>query len=683
MDKKYVSIRSKIFISILIPVIIMIVFGILSYVNIRSSLIKTYEENTENTLQAMGDHIGLGLTYVDETSNLLEFDDVVNRYYIMRDNELETEEMIKDRYVLNSQLFLHKRTNRFIQDIHLIGSFGQGITTAFDGGDFENIYEELANSEIEAYMESNQVDQVWVTAHPELDELIGLEKDDYAISLISRMKFRKGYIIIDVDSKNIYNMLNEYDFGSGSLSAFVTPEGYEILLNNEISADNTSKIFAGKSYVKEALISDDNSGHKMVDYKGQAHLFVYNKLGDTGSIVTALVPESTIIGEAINYRTMMTAFILIALVSVLVTGLCFANRIKTIIVDIQSTVLKASKGDLTVNFKARKADEIKTLTGGLNDMISDIKNLIGGVSDTGLHVSDSADNLAESSDAILVATRDISKTIKEIESEVTRQASDTENCLGQMTILSKQIDRLNVSTREMDGFANSTLSLAEDNMATIDDLSNKSKATYEIIDVIIEEIQGLKEKTNDIDSFVEIINEIAEQSNLLSMNASIEAARAGDFGKGFAVVASEIRKLAVQSKDATNKIKDRVDQIKDKTEQTSLSARRAESIVRSQDISLRDTVNAFNDIHIKITDLHISLNRIANSIEEIDAIKSDTLYSLESISTVAEETALTSLEVHGTTEDLLDTIETLNKSVNVLAKDGKDLKEAISIFKIE
>ena len=106
-------------------------------------------------------------------------------------------------------------------------------------------------------------------------------------------------------------------------------------------------------------------------------------------------------------------------------------------------------------------------------------------------------------------------------------------------------------------------------MDTVGDLTLKTKATTEISKVIVREIEKLEKLSENVGSFVNIINDISEQTNLLSLNASIEAARAGDAGKGFAVVASEIRKLADESKEATKKVESIVEEIQGGTMQTS------------------------------------------------------------------------------------------------------------------
>jgi methyl-accepting chemotaxis protein len=231
--------------------------------------------------------------------------------------------------------------------------------------------------------------------------------------------------------------------------------------------------------------------------------------------------------------------------------------------------------------------------------------------------------------------------------------------------------------------ADNTKIIAGEGIVIVNELNEKSKATADITHNVISKIQEFEIQSKNIAGFVSIINEIASQTNLLSLNASIEAARAGDAGRGFAVVADEIRKLADQSVQAANQIQNIVKEIAAKTMDTIDTAKQAESIVESQTVSLNKTVQVFDFINDHVNDLANNLNNISNGIKQIETAKDDTMDAIQDISAVSQETAAASEEVSATAINQIDSVERLRNAALELANNAKILEESIKIFKIK
>lgn len=158
-------------------------------------------------------------------------------------------------------------------------------------------------------------------------------------------------------------------------------------------------------------------------------------------------------------------------------------------------------------------------------------------------------------------------------------------------------------------------------MEVIGDLSEKSRATEEITGTIRQDILSLNNQTQSIGNIAEVIDEIASQTNLLSLNASIEAARAGDAGRGFAVVAEEIRKLADQSLNAAKQIGGIVQQIQAQTGQMVDAVHQAGVIVTSQNDSLEKTQDAFQKVNERVKMMSENLSRMTAGMARIEESK--------------------------------------------------------------
>lgn len=193
--------------------------------------------------------------------------------------------------------------------------------------------------------------------------------------------------------------------------------------------------------------------------------------------------------------------------------------------------------------------------------------------------------------------------------------------------------------------------------------------THTIVDDIVE----LKQQSASIYNIIDVINEISEQTNLLSLNASIEAARAGKEGRGFMVVAGEIGKLADQSIHAASNIRDIIKKIEEQTNNTVKSAQKTEKMVESQKLALEETVHVFHSINQKVIKLTDQIDLIAIGVDNMAGSKNDTLSAIGSIAAISEETAATTEQISETglvqinfAHELTDITQKLNETVIVL-----------------
>ncbi|CUH92518.1 methyl-accepting chemotaxis protein [Herbinix luporum] len=338
---------------------------------------------------------------------------------------------------------------------------------------------------------------------------------------------------------------------------------------------------------------------------------------------------------------------------------------------------------MTVKFDTKRRDEFKELAKGISDMMQHMSNLIGQVQAVTGTVSNSVKHLSTTSGELLTATKGITETIDDMGSGMVHQAEDAQNCAMQMSGLSEHINQLYENTNENEKIADYTQEVTNNGIQIIEELNEKSKATSEVTQDVIRKIQEFEVQSKKIEGFVNIINEIASQTNLLSLNASIEAARAGEAGRGFAVVAEEIRKLADQSMEAANQIQNTVKDITEQNKEAVSTAGKAEEIVSSQTEALTRTINVFKKINLHVNSLADNFKDIIERLKTIETVKEGALTSIQNISAVTQQTAASSEEMNATAILQMEAVEQLSKSANILENDAKKLVEAIKIFKIK
>ncbi len=423
-------------------------------------------------------------------------------------------------------------------------------------------------------------------------------------------------------------------------------------------------------------------GSEYVKFNGKSYLFMYSKIGNTGAMICSLIPKSTITGQATGIRNITVLLVLVACVIAVVIAAMISTGIDKTIKNVISGLKKAASGDLTVDFHTNRNDEFKTLIEEIKSTFSNMKDLIKQVNLLSGIVSESSVELNQTSAVFLKNTEGISRAMNEIEQGIMQQANDAEECLVQMDNLSKKIVLVSDNTKEISRIADHVkVSIAEGTNCT-QELNQQTKATIDITTDIINAIETLAEKSTAVTQITKVINEIVDQTNLLSLNASIEAARAGDAGRGFAVVANEIRNLAEKSKYSVNEIQKIIASIWDDTQTAVETAKKVEKVISQQENAVKNTTVSYDRINESVEKLIVNLNYISENINNIEESRISTLGSIENISAVLEEIAASSNSVSQAATEQLNSVEALNNSAKSLKDNADELTKAVKKFTI-
>lgn len=668
---KFQKIGVKLLLSMFIPIVLYAGYGAISYNKSRTALIHNYEEGTADTLNTLSDYIEYALQVISYESLKLQLDSNL-KIFTGIDNVYSSVEIIQASKMIQNGIMLSDGANKFIDNIYIIGSGGKSIN--FNGD--SNFYETFLETELGKKINASSK-ELWIGEHTEIDNTLKKSKDNYAISIIRNSENKNAIIVIDVSAKEIKNALSKYNLGKGSIVAFTTNDGREILANT----DETG-VFSQLSFYKDSMKGKESNGYSYVDYKGEKYLYLYSKIDNINATVCALVPESTILEEVKDIKLLNLLFISLASLFAIIMAIIMSNGISKAINGLRKSIIQVSTGDLTAKFETKRKDEFRILSNGIETMISNMRNLIGDVQEVALKVSNSAVGVSSTSEDLLKATKDISLTIEHLEKGIVEQANDTESCLMQMTGLSDKVNKVYNNSYEIERIANDTKMISGEGIVIVDELNNKALETFNVMQSVISKVEEFKDQSNNIGIAINTINGIAAQTKLLSLNASIEAARAGEAGRGFAVVAEEIRKLAKQSAISAKEIQEIVFDLHEKVADTVNTVRQAESIVNTQEDALKRTITVFNDIDEYVNRLVNNLNSIIEGMKGIDTAKDDTLKAIESISAVSEESAAAAEEINAMSLNQIDSVEVLKTSAEVLSNDANKLKDAVKKFKL-
>ncbi len=677
------SIRSRLIGSFLIPVALIIALGVLSYIKASDAIITNYEDSSMLSVDMIAQYMTLGLQSVETKANEIALDQKIIDYYSGKGQTDRFDEH-KKYTEISSALMTAASTDQFIYNIDVFANYGDDISykgTFPKDTDGSYLYDVFTASAAAAKLTDTRKANTWISLHPELDKELHITSDAYCMSLIRQLKNvanrQIGYIIIDVKMDFIQNILEKTAFGEGSLTGIITGDGREITKGNE------KPDFSGQDFYQKSAEGSDASGKGYVKYNGKECLFLYSKLGVSDSMVYTIIPMDSITQLVSGLRLITLLCVLAASIIAIAIGTFIATGIGKSIRKANSILEQAATGDFSREVKMHRKDEFNILAACINQTISSIKALILKMSNISTTVSASARKVAGNSEVLLAATQDISKTAEDIEQGIAQQAEDAENCLHQMTALAAQINGLTDKAAEIGAITVNAKKIISDGLVTVNDLSDKVKGTSVITRTVIHEIEALKRESESISEITDTINEIASQTNLLSLNASIEAARAGRAGLGFAIVAEEIKKLADQSAAAAGKIDTIIRRIQKHTLDTMSTANRAEDTVIIQVEALVTTVEAFSSIDQEVEKLSDNMMKMSEGIKGIEQAKESTLAAMESISAISEETAAAAGELGSTAINQLKAVEALDQAARELSEDSMNLNQSVSVFKLE
>ncbi len=333
----------------------------------------------------------------------------------------------------------------------------------------------------------------------------------------------------------------------------------------------------------------------------------------------------------------MLATTIIAIVLCVIFGLLISRMITSPVKNMQVLMVKAEDGDFTIHSDYQSKDEVGQLGASFNEMIKGLKVLIQ-------QVSESAANLAAS-------TQQISASTEEIASGSQQQSVSAQTATEMVTQMSDAVQEVAKNAEEAAHASEKAVEMANKGGAVI-------RETLSGMEEISEKIDDLASESAQIGNIIEVIDEIAEQTNLLALNAAIEAARAGEAGKGFAVVADEVRKLAERSGKATKEIAELIQSIQKNTED-------AVDAVKAGNQQTQKAGETFTSMIDLVRDSSVRVSEIAAASEEQAAQSGEVMNAVSSIAAVTEETSAGAQETASTANELARMAETLS---NLTAK---------------
>lgn len=514
-----------------------------------------------------------------------------------------------------------------------------------------------------------------------IDKMTGKLVTSIAKPIVGTDGTLHGVVSVDLLLDTISEMISSKKFGETGYAFMLDPNGV-FLSHPEPSLLNTKiQDIEGLEKLNEA-ISSKEFGVEKYEYKGTDKIMVFKRLPSTSWVIGVTVNKSEAFKELASIRLFYTLIIFSICFIVMVLGVLAANKITKPIKRLTQYAEQAAQGDLRIQTVSSGTIEMKALANSFNVMAGNIRELI-------TNISHAANNVTNSSGEVQSMARDtenisteISRTANELAQGAQDQAESVSEGAYMITKMSNAIHEINGATKESYNMILGVNKSVQEGVIVIDRQAGLMNQNKQSTLKVGQAISQLEEKSHNIGRIVDVIGAIAQQTNLLALNAAIEAARAGEHGRGFAVVADEVRKLAEQSSHSSVEIGKLLQDILDRTKQSVDEVAVVQKVVTDQQVSLDETRALYTEMEKAVTQI---VERIVSVNEETGKLKDsadDAAKSISNVAAVTQESAAATEEVAAATMEQSTAVNGILQETSQLVYEAGLLLEAIKRFNI-
>ncbi len=445
-----------------------------------------------------------------------------------------------------------------------------------------------------------------------------------------------------------------------------TADWSDYIVKNVIEEYDKGNIDAAREHL---IIADSEVEALVADYEGGAvsrgnQILELEKMLLTGGKKTRVI---------VSIVSVLVVLIGIAIASI--TSRLISKPLQTV----TNRMASMAEGDFSgVPLETNLQDEIGQLTAATNIMSDNMQGLLKDIHSVSETVTRQSSGLTHSSNEIKLGSDQVAETMQELAAGSEVQANRASDLSEKMSSFTMQVQKANENGTYIQQSSDEVLQMTNEGATLMSYSTDQMAKIDQIVLDAVEKVEGLDRHARKISELVSVIHDIADQTNLLALNATIEAARAGEQGKGFAVVADEVRKLAEQSSDSVTNITDIVNSIQNESNlvATSLQAGYKEVEEGTEQIqvtgktfehireSLTKMVHSVNDVSESLAVLQGDTVEMNDSIQEISAVSEESAAGVEQTSATSQQTNAAMIEVASSSHELSKMAEELNGLVN-------------------
>lgn len=392
--------------------------------------------------------------------------------------------------------------------------------------------------------------------------------------------------------------------------------------------------------------------------------------------------------EAIYSQNLMLSLVVLAaifVVSVILT-IFSVRSILSVIVNVIAGLNSVAEGKLNTSVDEKllqRADEVGDIAHSVNKLISSLSTIVNNIKGASGDLEGISGNFSDSFKSMTDYIGNVDRAVEEMAYSSTQQAQNTADVGTEVQDMGNAIESTSQNVEQLVGNTDKMREYNKSVDATLVELIKISNETKQAFDVVYEQTNMTNQSALDIQSAADVITDIADQTSLLSLNASIEAARAGEQGKGFAVVADEIRKLADQSAESASRITGIIDMLIKNSNVTVDTMKQVTEVIDKQGAELQNTKSVFSSLNMEINEVGGAVDNIRKEVENLNDLKDNVLQAVESLATLSEENAASTEETSASMQELRNIVNECSNDVDTIIHMSDTLSSNTSMFELD
>ncbi len=505
-------------------------------------------------------------------------------------------------------------------------------------------------------------------------------KDDFGhgigalVGAVSLDKITNGILSIEVGARGYAYLIDQK-------GTFLAHPVQEIVLNEAENAFVTDNDHS-KQITQDMV--DGKTGNDIDLYKGVSKHLGYAPIEVTGWSIGVNAPndDELFFKDVKQLRNFLMMLTIIAAIIIFFVAIGFSRKMVAPLKELMQAAEMISEGDLTAAVKVKTHDEVGQLGQVFIKMVDNLRQLINHVGHATESLGASSQQMSASAQQTTSMAEQMTQTVDELAKGATEQATMVEQTSVTINQMAATIQQVAEGAQEANEAGRKAGEASQKGKQAVDKAIETMEEAQRTVKESADATKALGENSKEIGKIVEVITGIADQTNLLALNAAIEAARAGEQGRGFAVVADEVRKLAEESSSAAGQIAQLIAQVQQETDKTVDLMNSGAEVVSEGSSAIMETGKTFDEIITTVDNIAVASAGAAIQLQEMSAGSQQIVAAVDNIANITEESAAGAQQAASATQEQMASIEEIAASSQSLAQMAEELQKQVGKFKM-